>query len=336
MFQRRAAFLVDAQGQRHPLQDRFVIGRARECDLSLNSGRVARHHVVFTRLVDDAFEASDHQTTNGTYVNQERLTHRRLVEGDVVELDALRWRFERGPELAAPAEDPALALLARTGDDEAAFRVAVDALLEGGHALGARLAAGAPWELPQALQHAEREGVLLVERRAGAPRRVRIRPHAFTQERDLLFALLTSGVADLLTSLTLPGWSPRWGLEGARVPSLRQLRFGPFFSTSAAQACAEALAGVRFEGMPQLVSPEVESYGTAWLDFGADQRRPLSPGRKESFTSFSVRWENGAWLAQLELSTQRLWVNRVSRASVVLLPGDHLRSGNISCTFRAG
>lgn len=334
MSPRRPAFLVDAAGHRHAIAERFLVGRSRELDLTIPSGRVSKHHLGLRRLVSDELEAEDFGTTNGTLINGERLTHRVLTPGDVLEVDGHRFTFEGGARPDLPV-DPAADLVNRAPDD-GALQVAIDALLERGDPLGEQLAAGAPWPLPKALEDAVRAGELSVERRRGAPFAVRLRADpSFNTQRDRLFALLRTEASRLLASLALPNYSPRLGLEGARVPSLRRLRFGPFFSRELSESCQQALAKTRFEGLPWLEQVEVETWARAWLDFGADQRRELVPGRQESFTSFVVRWENGAWRVERAIDRQHLWVNGVSRWSSVLVPGDAVRAGNLAFTFRA-
>src|SRR6266404_5382779 len=66
------------QGKTIPLNVRqFLIGREQDCHLRPNSELVSRHHCVFT--VDDfAVRLRDLGSTNGTYVNGER------VQGQIV------------------------------------------------------------------------------------------------------------------------------------------------------------------------------------------------------------------------------------------------------------
>lgn len=331
---RRAAFLVDAQGQRFPIGARLIIGRAHEADIVIQSGRVARHHVALVRLPSGEVEAEDLATTNGTTVNEQRLRYRVLAPGDVLEVEESRYVFELGPDVAAPLE-PAASLLARAADSEAARQVWIDLLLEQGDPLGARLAAGQPMPLSPLLESAVELGTLELEWRRSFVHRARLRAQAFPAVRELFFELLSSEAARFLDTLTLPELHPRFGLEGAALPALRVLRFGPFFTPEDGARCLEALARVRFPGAPLLQPPEVQQYSKAWLEFDGGQRRELEQGHQETFPSCAVRWEPGGWLVSRVRQNPTLLFNGRSRFSAVLAPGDVVSSGATRFVFRA-
>jgi hypothetical protein len=295
---------------------------------------VARRHVALVRLPSGEVEAEDLGSTNGTRVNGVALAHRVLAPGDVLELDELRYVFQVGPELAEPV-DPAVALLGKAGDSDAAIQVAIDMLLEQGNPLGARLAEGQHLPLGEALERGVEFGALELEWRRGFVIAARLRAESFPAVRDLLFALLSSEAARFLGALTLPELHPRFGLEGAPLPALRVLRFGPFFTPEDAERCREALALASFRGTPLLQPPEVQEYSRAWLEFGPGQRRDLVPGRQESFPTFAVRWEAGHWLVSRARQNHTLLFNGRSRFAAALAPGDEVSSGAMRFVFRA-
>lgn len=72
-----------------------VAGRGAESAIFLPDVTVSRHHVRFT--VDDAgLSLSDLESTNGTYVNGERLAAGMLQEGDELMIGKFHLRVSRG------------------------------------------------------------------------------------------------------------------------------------------------------------------------------------------------------------------------------------------------
>ena len=63
---RRTAFLIDPQGRSIPIEERLVVGRSRENDMVIPSGRVARRHLALVRMPSGEVEAEDLLSTNGT------------------------------------------------------------------------------------------------------------------------------------------------------------------------------------------------------------------------------------------------------------------------------
>src|SRR5688572_23913252 len=73
------------QGSEYVLQDasEVLVGRASECDVVLLEGMVSRHHARF-RVTGDTLMVEDLGSTNGTFVNGERVRMRQLDEADRV------------------------------------------------------------------------------------------------------------------------------------------------------------------------------------------------------------------------------------------------------------
>lgn len=65
--------------------ERFVIGRGPQCDLIIDSPRVSREHLAITRM-GARFLATDLNSSNGTWMNEERISERELEDGDVLHL----------------------------------------------------------------------------------------------------------------------------------------------------------------------------------------------------------------------------------------------------------
>jgi diguanylate cyclase (GGDEF)-like protein len=75
-----------------------VIGRATECDISINDSRISRHHL---RISIEGKQAviEDMGSTNGTFVNGERITKHLLQNGDQVHISSdTLFKFALGSE----------------------------------------------------------------------------------------------------------------------------------------------------------------------------------------------------------------------------------------------
>jgi len=73
----------------------MTIGRSRDCDIFLEDLAVSRIHATIRQLPDGGFEIEDHHSATGTFVNGLRITHYRLLEGDVVQVGSNRLTFRR-------------------------------------------------------------------------------------------------------------------------------------------------------------------------------------------------------------------------------------------------
>jgi hypothetical protein len=62
-------------------KDRFVIGRGRHCDLVIDSAKVSREHAIIVREGDGWF-IEDLGSSNGTWHHRERVTRKRIADGD--------------------------------------------------------------------------------------------------------------------------------------------------------------------------------------------------------------------------------------------------------------
>ncbi|MFZ5439402.1 MAG: FHA domain-containing protein [Myxococcota bacterium] len=65
--------------------ERFIIGRGPQCDLIIDSPRVSREHLAVTRQGIRYF-IEDLNSSNGTWIGEERVTSRELESGDVINL----------------------------------------------------------------------------------------------------------------------------------------------------------------------------------------------------------------------------------------------------------
>jgi len=94
---------------------RLTVGRSRSCDLRLRNDSVSRLHAVLYWRADGELVVEDTGSSNGTFVNRERVTApRTLAAGDILALGTLRLAVE--PACSAipdPERDP----LRQTEDD---------------------------------------------------------------------------------------------------------------------------------------------------------------------------------------------------------------------------
>jgi hypothetical protein len=79
---------------RHDLaDDKFVIGRSRECDITLDDPNVSRRHAEIRRE-NGAFWIVDLKSTNGVEVNGERVERARLNHSDTILIGKTELTFE--------------------------------------------------------------------------------------------------------------------------------------------------------------------------------------------------------------------------------------------------
>lgn len=69
------------------------VGRSQENDIRFDNDTVSSHHAEIYHLPDGSFQICDLDSTNGTWVNGQRVRAALLQNGDVVELGEVRLRF---------------------------------------------------------------------------------------------------------------------------------------------------------------------------------------------------------------------------------------------------
>ena len=91
-------------GQRFPVEEGLWIGR--ESDIDLEDEEISRRHAV-VRPLDGSIEIRDVGSSNGTYVNGDRLSGARLLaSGDSVELGQTKIKVWLPAAKEAPARRP--------------------------------------------------------------------------------------------------------------------------------------------------------------------------------------------------------------------------------------
>jgi len=94
MTEKRTAHLIDPTGREHLLKDAVtVIGRVIESDIVITSKRVSREHTQIRREGWRIF-VEDMGSTNGTYLNNERLSEpMQLRDGDQIQVGDVLFTF---------------------------------------------------------------------------------------------------------------------------------------------------------------------------------------------------------------------------------------------------
>jgi predicted component of type VI protein secretion system len=110
-------------GKEHPLQPGTTIGRE-GCDIVLADPEVSRRHATI-RVEASGPAIEDHGSTNGTYVNDQRIEGLRpLREGDTVRFGNTVWRLQVATGATRAVNVPAAAPSAPAGGDPTAVQPA--------------------------------------------------------------------------------------------------------------------------------------------------------------------------------------------------------------------
>ncbi len=86
--------LVDEQRTSWQLHLPATIGRSPEHDVSINHESISRTHCRLTLSVDGALMVRDLNSTNGTYVDDNRVDRSVLKPGDILQLGAVSFRID--------------------------------------------------------------------------------------------------------------------------------------------------------------------------------------------------------------------------------------------------
>jgi hypothetical protein len=81
-------------GRRYQLGERLSLGRDFSNDIQLNDGQVSRKHAVIQR-VQDIYVVTDQGSTNGTYVNGQRISKPTILsQGTIITIGFTHFRVQ--------------------------------------------------------------------------------------------------------------------------------------------------------------------------------------------------------------------------------------------------
>lgn len=96
-----------ATGTRFPLDsDRLTIGRSRVCDICIEEPSMSSEHARLVRS-ENAWRIINLLSTNGVFVNDEKVFSHRLVDGDEIRMGRTRFRFHDPLQAQALADSGA-------------------------------------------------------------------------------------------------------------------------------------------------------------------------------------------------------------------------------------
>lgn len=95
-----AAWLEDEAGNRIALKKHFTVGRTAANTLTLNDSqqRVSAYHARIECQENGRYFLEDRHSTNGTYINERKITRQELCEGDRVRFGSQAVFVFRGPQ----------------------------------------------------------------------------------------------------------------------------------------------------------------------------------------------------------------------------------------------
>lgn len=76
-------------------EDRMTIGRSRESDIVLDDEAVSRAHAIVTRDEAGTYRIHDQNSSNGTYVNNQRISEYVLEDGDEIQVGLMVLEFRQ-------------------------------------------------------------------------------------------------------------------------------------------------------------------------------------------------------------------------------------------------
>lgn len=103
-------FIQAAQATQLSQKQMILVGRLENCDVVLDSPQVSRRHALL-RQRGETWTIEDLDSSNGTYVNDERVRQAELREGDLIQISTFRLLFQGG--VLVPYQSAGLRLDAR-------------------------------------------------------------------------------------------------------------------------------------------------------------------------------------------------------------------------------
>jgi hypothetical protein len=70
-----------------------VVGTASDCDIVLSDKKISRKHCTI-RYEGNEFQIADLDSSNGTFVNEEKVTKHDLIDNDILRLGDVQFKFK--------------------------------------------------------------------------------------------------------------------------------------------------------------------------------------------------------------------------------------------------
>jgi pSer/pThr/pTyr-binding forkhead associated (FHA) protein len=80
-------------GELFQLRGRAIVGTAPDCDAVMKDPSISGRHCEF-QAAGSGFRVNDLGSTNGTYINDKRVTTSDLIDGDNVKLGRVNFKFK--------------------------------------------------------------------------------------------------------------------------------------------------------------------------------------------------------------------------------------------------
>jgi pSer/pThr/pTyr-binding forkhead associated (FHA) protein len=96
----------------------LLVGRSREADIIVKDKLASRHHCKITPGTGDEWTIADLGSSNGTYVNRQRVTTHTLLEGDTLYVGRATLEFRLTSAVPAAPATPAEAIAALPSEPE--------------------------------------------------------------------------------------------------------------------------------------------------------------------------------------------------------------------------
>ena len=93
----------------------FMIGRGTECNLDIEDSAVSRRHAAIEKGNNGAFIIIDLGSTNGTYVNDVRITRHELKDGDMVRIGSHIMKFLSSANIEAQFHETIYSMMVSDG-----------------------------------------------------------------------------------------------------------------------------------------------------------------------------------------------------------------------------
>ncbi|MFA6816139.1 MAG: FHA domain-containing protein [Lentisphaeria bacterium] len=100
--------------------DHYTIGRAESCDICISDPTISGMHCSLTKTEDDRYALRDEGSTNGTKVNDDKITDDLVVlkNGDILQIGGVEVLFDNRQDFKMESRTMTVLSLKETGTNE--------------------------------------------------------------------------------------------------------------------------------------------------------------------------------------------------------------------------